>query len=535
MPLDAIGSLFSNSWRRYEKRFWTLVSIYLPSIILLVIGEILFTQPSLPDILLGSFLLFLSVIVSIATGIGSLLSIDKGTNFAESYHEGFKLFWAWIWIAILLEVAIVGGFVLLIIPGIILSVQLVFAVYVLVLEEKHGMQALIQSREYVKGYWWALVGRWLLSLLILGALMLVICLPCLLLLGKIAGWFAYGIVFLFVGPFLICYLYEIFNNLRRLKPNAAEDAAKAKHEFLTVSMVIGIIGIIVSIVLFIGAIVFLPTILHKYAPTTTGTTQVSPSVGLVGTVVTISGMRHPNTTDTILMNSYVAASNVPLSASDTLTFTIPANLNQYCYPYTVVKMVCPKTVVPVVSKTYLISVPEDFTNVSYYPDTVGSFTVTTSTEETNIFGQPMQSSSSPVNNSPLTVVPFGIPFTIGLNQAAYIGANAGSNIAITLNSIDNHNYSIEPSYQGANITVSYCPLGGCAQSIAPTPITIALNHSSSSLYHYTYALTALTSNSATIIVTYSTSSCVPSSCWGHLGCNYYTCTDGSSTYTKFAY
>jgi hypothetical protein len=27
--------------------------------------------------------------------------------------------------------------------------------------------------------------------------------------------------------------------------------------------------------------------------------------------------------------------------------------------------------------------------------------------------------------------------------------------------------------------------------------------------------------------------CVPSSCWGHLGCNYYTCTNGTSTYTKF--
>lgn len=26
--------------------------------------------------------------------------------------------------------------------------------------------------------------------------------------------------------------------------------------------------------------------------------------------------------------------------------------------------------------------------------------------------------------------------------------------------------------------------------------------------------------------------CVPSSCWGHLGCNYYTCTDGT---TKFVY
>lgn len=27
--------------------------------------------------------------------------------------------------------------------------------------------------------------------------------------------------------------------------------------------------------------------------------------------------------------------------------------------------------------------------------------------------------------------------------------------------------------------------------------------------------------------------CVPSSCWGHLGCDYYNCTNGTSTYVKF--
>lgn len=132
----------------------------------------------------------------------------------------------------------------------------------------------------------------------------------------------------------------------------------------------------------------------------------------------------------------------------------------------------------------------------------------------------------------LTVIPFGIPFTIGLNQTVYVGATAGTNIAITLTSIDTHN-SIDPSYRGAMISVSYCPLAGCLGVAKPTSIAIALNHSPSMLDHYTYTLAALTENTATIVVTYSSSRCVISSCWGHLGCNYYTCTNGSSTYNKF--
>jgi len=398
MPLDTIGSLFSNSWRRYEKRFGTLISIYLPSLILLVIGEILLVQPSLPEIILGSFILFLSVIVSIAAGVGLIISIDKGTNFAESYHAGFKLFWAWIWIAILIEVASLGGFILLIIPGIILSVQLVFALYVLVLEEKHGMQALIQSREYVKGYWWASVGRWLLLLLIVGALMLVIGLLCLLLLGKIAGWLAYGVIFLFIEPFLICYLYEIFNNLRRLKPNAAEDAAKAKHGFLTVSMVVGIIGIIASIVLFVGAIVFLPSLMGKPYPGTSyptaaefAATQFSPVSGSVGTVVTITLSENVasqlNATDSILMNGYDAARGVPLTSSDTLTFTVPSSLIPSCVPAQMYDGICPQISVPVVPGTYSLEIANRDGNSRLLVAPNESFIVTTST-------QPIQSSPS---------------------------------------------------------------------------------------------------------------------------------------------
>jgi hypothetical protein len=261
MHLDAIGELFSKSWSLYVKRFKSLILIYLPPLALIIIGEVLQARQTIPALFVGSILMFLAIILSVAAGIALITAINKGTDFIESYQAGFKLFWAWIWIAILAELAMIGGFVMFIIPGIMLSIQLALAIYVLVLEDKHGMQALIQSREYVKGYWWAYFGRALLLCLVICVLMFVAYLPFALLLGKVAALIIYGIVLLCAVPFAMCYSYEIFDNFRRLKPNAGENAAKDKHEFLTVAMVFGAIGIVAGIILFFAALAFFPALI----------------------------------------------------------------------------------------------------------------------------------------------------------------------------------------------------------------------------------------------------------------------------------
>jgi hypothetical protein len=64
-----------------------------------------------------------------------------------------------IWVFILSSLCIMGGFLLLVIPGIIFAVWLTFASVVVVLEDKRGLAALKQSREYARGRWWAIFGR----------------------------------------------------------------------------------------------------------------------------------------------------------------------------------------------------------------------------------------------------------------------------------------------------------------------------------------------------------------------------------------
>ncbi len=76
---------------------------------------------------------------------------------------------------------------MLIVPGIILSLALIFSSFALVLENRRGLDALMQSRAYAKGYWWAIFGRYLLFGLCFGAAILAIYLPALLIFGKIIG------------------------------------------------------------------------------------------------------------------------------------------------------------------------------------------------------------------------------------------------------------------------------------------------------------------------------------------------------------
>ena len=46
-----------------------------------------------------------------------------------------------------------GGFVFFIVPGVIFSIWLSFSVLILIVENEKGTNALVRSKEYVKGRW----------------------------------------------------------------------------------------------------------------------------------------------------------------------------------------------------------------------------------------------------------------------------------------------------------------------------------------------------------------------------------------------
>jgi hypothetical protein len=75
-------------------------------------------------------------------------------HFSQGFAWAKQNFWSLVWIGILSAVVFMGGFLLLIIPGIIVAVYISLSQMVLVNEGKTGLAALVRSHNLVKGNWW---------------------------------------------------------------------------------------------------------------------------------------------------------------------------------------------------------------------------------------------------------------------------------------------------------------------------------------------------------------------------------------------
>lgn len=128
---------------------------------------------------------------------------DESIAMKDAFEKGWHKVWSFIWIFTLLGYIIGGGFLLFIIPGIIFSIWFFFSQYILAVEDVRGMNALLKSKEYVKGYWFDVFLRFLLIWIISSAISLV---PFL---GPFLSFFFF--------PFAMIFYYQIFEDLRSVK------------------------------------------------------------------------------------------------------------------------------------------------------------------------------------------------------------------------------------------------------------------------------------------------------------------------------
>ncbi len=241
--LAPISQLFAESYSLYKEHVTALVTLVVAPLALLGLGELLSAHGSN---LLGAALSILGFLLFVPSGIAMLLNLSKGLRVPEAYRAGLALCIPAIWVSILMYFVMIGGFILLIIPGLILSVSLSFGLFVLVFENKRGLTALQQSREYVRGYWWAIVGRFL-ALLIPIEIVLVI---STLIFGQEIGSVVYFVIMIAVAPFYAVYYYKIYSNLVALKPAVASSQPTSGRGFLVTTGIIGLLAPIILIIIF---------------------------------------------------------------------------------------------------------------------------------------------------------------------------------------------------------------------------------------------------------------------------------------------
>ncbi len=238
-----IGELFSRSWQAFKNRIWTLLGIYLLGI-LLIAGAALLLQLG-TNLLLTMFggsmagpavsvLLMIGLVFLAGTWIAaaSIYAIVEKTSAKKALGMGLSRIWAYLWLFSLLGLIICGGYGLLIIPGVLFTLWFFFAQYILAAEDTCGMDALLKSKEYVRGHGWAVFGRLLLLMLIFLPIGFI----------PLVGPF----LSLLLAPFSLVYYNEIYQDLRQLKPDLVYPSSTG---FKAALISLGIVGVLLVPVL----------------------------------------------------------------------------------------------------------------------------------------------------------------------------------------------------------------------------------------------------------------------------------------------
>jgi hypothetical protein len=184
IPPKGVGEILSQAFNVYRANAAKLALIVALVVVPLTLVSTLLTQVSRdPDTDAGvaTALLFLAITVAISLIIWSLLeaaivraaaqaALGDPIDVEASYRWGLRRIGSVILVSILVGLAVVGGLILLVIPGLIFLVMLSVSIPALIVEGRRGSDALGRSWNLVRGNFWHVVGVLVVAGLITGAI-----------------------------------------------------------------------------------------------------------------------------------------------------------------------------------------------------------------------------------------------------------------------------------------------------------------------------------------------------------------------------
>jgi hypothetical protein len=188
-PMD-VGEILSAAFRLYQRQWRTLLAIAAVVVVPITLLQYLVgNQVRRQSQVTGS-----GVVVSTpswAVGISGLVAVLAGVlmylvltgaitravaaevagedpGLEQSYRFGFHRLGSVLVVSVLVGLAILGGLILLVIPGIYIGVRLCVSVEALVVEGRRGTQAMSRSWGLVGGHWWHAFGTLVVAGLLTG-------------------------------------------------------------------------------------------------------------------------------------------------------------------------------------------------------------------------------------------------------------------------------------------------------------------------------------------------------------------------------
>ncbi|MCL7487311.1 MAG: hypothetical protein M8357_03940 [Desulfobulbaceae bacterium] len=258
--LIPISELFSRTWTQYKRRA-------LPLLAVLLIGTVMFGGLSMITVLFGIFggailahvihdttaifimaplmtILLLAVIILFIwcqTALAAIV-VDEELGIIEAFQRGWEYLWPMTWVVTILSGILTTGFALGVLPGFLFLVWFSFCPFILLAEDRRGLDALLVSREYVRGYGWNTFGKmavvWLLSVM-----------------AAIVPFLGQLLSILF-APFFMLYILEMYHDLKSVKGAMEPETGGAGRIFW---WAVTIIGFILPIAVLLGLLYFVLT------------------------------------------------------------------------------------------------------------------------------------------------------------------------------------------------------------------------------------------------------------------------------------
>jgi hypothetical protein len=250
--LSGIGELFDRSWEIFKRRIGTLISLYLLSGVFLIVPfgifigigylfSLVFSDSKTALIASGAVVGIIAGSIAMFWGFAAFIFavVDENLRIKDALEKGWLRIGAFTWLLSILGFIVMGGFLLFLIPGVIFMVWFAFAQFILPNEGVKGMNALLKSKEYVKGYWVDVFGRLFIVWLISGAIGMV---P---IIGPILS-----ILFM---PFMMIFIYLIYEDLRSIKGDVAYSSSTGeKFKWIGIST-LGYVIVPLIIIALMGA------------------------------------------------------------------------------------------------------------------------------------------------------------------------------------------------------------------------------------------------------------------------------------------
>lgn len=156
MKKFSYGEAIKFGWEKTKKHFWFFAGLM---VLQGVVGNLpQVTNSATTVVLLAVISFILNALLQLAIIKAALLVVDGNSVTYANAFLSRSLFWPYVAASVMFGLASVVGFLLLIIPGVIINLSWMFYAYVLVDKKMGAWEALQESYQLTKGVRWQLLG-----------------------------------------------------------------------------------------------------------------------------------------------------------------------------------------------------------------------------------------------------------------------------------------------------------------------------------------------------------------------------------------